>query len=264
MLSIPKDSRVVQFSMIAIVALASFGVIVSPVAATTAPTAGQIDQQVSTTPSVVVHVDEDGSATVEVTNVIDLEDPEEREAFESLREDESTRTAATERFEERMRTIADDAADRADRPMTVADPTLELETADEGRLGVVRLRISWSGLAAVDGDRLLVTEPFASGYVPDRTFVITGPEGYQIVAVSPEPDERDETTARWTADAELDGFTMIFDRTVAGDGADGNTNGVDGSTDPTESLPGFGLPIATIAVAIAVLTTLYLSRRPGQ
>lgn len=250
--------------MIVIVALSSFGVMASPVAATTASAAGQIGQPSSTTPSLVVHVAEDGSATLEVTNVIDLEDPEEREAFESLREDESARTAATQRFEERMGAIADDAAERAGRPMTVTNPTLELETADGGKLGIVRLRISWAGLAAVDGDRLLVTEPFASGYAPDRTFIIIGPEGYRIAEVSPEPDERDEATARWNANAELDGFTMVFERTVAGDGADGNTDGADESTDPTESLPGFGLPVATIAIAFAFITTLHLSSRTRQ
>lgn len=266
MLTFPEDSRVVRLSMIVIIAVASIAVMGPPVAATTAPAPGQIEQPSSTTPSIVVHVAEDGSATLEVTNVVDLEDPEEREAFESMMEDESARTAVTQRFEERMGAIADDAAEHAGRPMAVADPAIELETADEGRLGIVRLRISWSNLAAVDGDRLLVSEPFASGYVPDRTFVIHGPEGYRIAEVSPEPDERGEATARWDADADLDGFSMGFERTVVGDGADGNTDDVDGSTDPTVSLPGFGLSIATIAVAVvvAIVGTLHLSRRPRQ
>jgi hypothetical protein len=90
--------------------------------------------------------------------------------------------------------------------MSVTDVDIAFET--DGGTGMVRLTATWEGLAATDGDRLTVAEPFASGFEPERTFVVDVPEGYAVDGAAPEPDERTDGRLVWTAGSDLSGFEV--------------------------------------------------------
>jgi hypothetical protein len=60
-----------------------------------------------------------------------------------------------------------------------------------------------------------VSEPFASGFEPDRTFAVTTPDGYAIVSAEPEPtthdgDATDDTAGFGVAAGVLALRTAVF------------------------------------------------------
>ena len=201
-----------------------------------APVAAQDDHE-----EFLVELDADGDADVAVTFAFELDSEEQRAAFEELEANATARDAFTERFENRMTAVATDAAEATDREMSVGDASITVETT--GDVGLVTLNLHWEGLAAVDGDRLTVTEPFASGFEPDRAFTVQTPDGHEITSATPEPSTDGTTTASWEAGASLEGFEL----TAAGTG-NADTDG-DGS----------GLGVLTAVGAL--LVTALLARR---
>lgn len=199
------------------------------VAVAAAPAAGHGEPRAE----FLVDLDASGDATVYVTLTYDLHSEAEREAFRELQGNETARDAAAERFENRMTAVAADASEATGREMAVADADVEVvETVDAGLL---TLSITWEGLAAVDGDRLTVTEPFSSGFDPGMTFTVVVPEGYEIVSATPEPSDRLQTKASWDRNATFDGFEAVAAPSDDEDGGDGGTDGVG---------TGFGVVIA--------------------
>jgi len=191
-----------------------------------------------------VALDTEGNADVSVTYTYDLETDGERAAFEELASNETARQRLATRFENRMGAVADGASNETGRDMTVGDATVE--TADDDGVGTVTLSVRWENLAAVDGDRLTVTEPFASGFEPDRRFVVEAPDGYAVASATPAPSASDDGRASWAAGSSLSGFELV----AAGDDAGGGSTG-DGA--------GFGSLLALAALAGAAL----LARRHG-
>ena len=191
-----------------------------------------------------VALDTEGNADMSVTYTYDLETDGERAAFEELASNETARQRLATRFENRMGAVADGASNETGRDMTVGDATIE--TADDDGVGTVTLSVRWENLAAVDGDRLTVTEPFASGFEPDRRFVVEAPDGYAVASATPAPSTSDDGRASWAAGSSLSGFELV----AAGDDAG------DGSTDDGA---GFGSLLALAALAGAAL----LARRHG-
>lgn len=191
-------------------------------------------------PAFVVDVHADGAADVTVRSTFDLTDDDERTAFESLAEDDSATQAALDRFESRMDTVAAAASDRVDREVSVTNPTIDLRIV--GDVGVVELRITWNGVAAVEDDRVVLTEPFASGFTPDRPLTVHAPGGYELLEVEPPADETSATSATWGEGTDLDGFQATFD----GSERESTDDGDDG-------LPGFGVIAGLLAVVFAAL-----------
>ena len=187
-----------------------------------------------------VELDASGDADVAVTYTYDLETDGERAAFEELQENATAREELATRFENRMASVAADAADATGREMTVADAGAEVRTADG--VGVVTLSVRWSGLAAVDGDRLTVTEPFASGFEPNRTFTVAAPDGYAVTSATPEPSSSGSASASWAAGTSLQGFELVAAPSDAG--GDGDTDGPG---------TGFGAGVAAAALVGAAL-----------
>jgi len=156
-----------------------------------------------------------------------------------------------------------DAGNATGREISITDVDIAFET--EGETGVVRLTATWEGLAGTDGDQLTVTEPFASGFEPDRTFVVTVPAGYAVDEVSPAPDERSNGHLTWAPGSDLSGFDLsaspVEDETATDDGGevDGSDTSADGDSDTGgdesagESGPGFGPVLAVVAVLGAAL-----------
>ncbi len=69
-----------------------------------------------------------------------------------------------------MQTVVDQASNETGRSMTVTDASVDVESSNG--VGAVTLSVAWENLAAVEGDQLTMTEPFASGFEPNRTFTV--------------------------------------------------------------------------------------------
>lgn len=165
-------------------------------------------------PAFVVDLNRDGSATVSIRFTFDLETETEREAFDSLAADAQERTDIVSDFRSRMGSVAFTAANATGRPMTITGASMELvKTGD--RTGVISLNVSWDGLAGRMGDQLVLTEPFTSGYAPDRRLLVLAPDGYAIAIAHPEPVARDQATASWSVGPRLDGFLVVAGPDVA-------------------------------------------------
>lgn len=224
-----------------IAALVAIGTLAAPVAASDAPSVG-----------LTVELAADGTAQVTFVSHHDLESDEEREAFGSLRDDADARERVRQRFEDRLASVAADAAAATGREMAVSDVTVELLTTDDGATGVVVLSATWTGFAAVEGDRLVVTEPFASGFMADRPVTVVPPDGYALASVSLEPSNADGPGVTWAAGTDLTGFEATF-APDEGDDAERDEPG-----DVSESMPGFGVGAGVVAL---VLGTLAVARR---
>lgn len=177
----------------------------------------------------VVAVDADGDATVTLRLTYDLTDADEEAAFERIDGDTANATA---RFHERLSAVAARTADATGREMRVSDAGASV-SATEG-VGTIRLTASWTNLAAVDGERLTVAEPFASEFRPDRAFVLLAPDGHALANASVPAATTTDAGAVWEPGADLTGFSA----TLAPD---------DGST--VDSLP---TPLAPTLALLAV------------
>lgn len=227
----PADGVLATVAVVLVASLAIVGL--------TAPAAAQTDDG-----SVQVDVMAEGDATVSITYTYDLSDPAAREAFENLSSDETATAALVDRFESRLSAVAATAATATGREMSVHDATADLRQADD--VGYVTLSVTWDGLAAVDGDRLVLSEPFASGFEADRPVTVTAPADYAVESATPAPDEETATSVTWTAGQSLDGLEIVLaptatDGEAAGDGA---TTGGAG--------PGFGAIAALVAIALVI------------
>ena len=196
----------------------------------------------------LVALDAEGDADVSVTYTYDLETEAERDAFEEPETNETVRERLSTRFENRMAGVAAAASNETGRSMAASGASISAASSDG--VGTVTLTVRWTNLAAVDGDRLVVTEPFASGVQPDRTFTVRAPDGDAIADASPDPSSGGGAEVAWTAGESLDGFEL-----VAADG-DGEA-ATDGSAGDG---PGFGAVLALSALLGAAL----LARRGGH
>jgi len=204
------------------------------IGAVAGPAVAQPNQNENDEPSLVVEVEADGDAVVTLTATYDLTSEAERDAFASLKNDESARENATRRYAARLDSVAQNASDRVDRQMRVPADETNVSLERRGDVGVVRYSATWKNLAAVEGDRLVVTEPFASNYGTDRPFVLVAPDGYELAGATPSVAADGETTATWEAGTSLDGFEATMEPSDGGS---------------ADSLPGFGVGAAVASVA---------------
>jgi len=211
------------------------------IGAVAGPAAAQPEQNENDEPSLVVEVQADGDAVVTLTSTYDLTSEDERDAFASLRNDESAQENATRRYAERLGSVAENANGEVDREMRVPVDEASVSLEERGDVGVVRFSATWENLAAVEGDRLVVTEPFASNYDTDRPFVLVAPDGYELTGASPSADADSDASASWAAGTSLNGFEATMEP------------GNDGFAD---SLPGFGVGAAVVSVAGAAALAL--------
>ena len=154
----------------------------------------------------VVDLDEDGSATVTLRLTFDLTTESERTAFRELRDNETAKQQLRDQFADRLGSVAASTANETGREMSIVEPNAMVRSTDD--TGVVALAVTWTNLAAVDGDRLVLERPFAGGFDPGRPFVVHAPDDYAVTA-EPSPDTSNDGTARWSADASLDGFSVV-------------------------------------------------------
>ncbi|WP_340098537.1 DUF4897 domain-containing protein [Salinibaculum salinum] len=215
-------------------------------------------------PAFVVDVQENGSATVTVSYTYNLSDDDRKAAFEELRNSTEARDDFRDRFESRFRSVANNTANETDREMSVRDATLEFRT--EGDTGVVTATALWDGLAAVDGDQLTVTEPFASGFTTERTFHVVLPDDYTVSSVTPSADQQTDGHLTWTDGTDLNGFELVTTApedpetatpTPDADGTEPDSDATTTEDTPGSSGPGFGI----VAVIAALVGLLVLARQ---
>lgn len=203
------------------------------VAAPAGVAAGAHGDDMPTEPAFVVDLHEDGSAEVTVVVTFDLETEDERDAFQSYRDDQSAQTEFRDEFVDRMQSIATTTGEETGREMQISDPSITFSTAHGDDTGVVALSVTWHGLAAQNGDELVVTEPFTSEFTTDRKFVVTAPDEYALETSTPEPTSQTDNSATWSSGTDLDGYQVVV--SPAGTG-------------PLPQ-PGFGVVAAVLAFA---------------
>lgn len=159
---------------------------------------------------VVVELESDGDATVTTVYTYDLSEESDREAFAALEDDPANVSGD---YAERLRAVAANVADETGREMTIEDVEATVERRDD--VGVVRLTATWTNLAAVDGDRLVLDAPFDDGFDADRPLVVRAPDGGEISDTAVEPTERSDGQATWSTDRDLSGFQATM---TAGEG----------------------------------------------
>ncbi|MDQ2049567.1 hypothetical protein RBH26_03635 [Natronolimnohabitans sp. A-GB9] len=232
-----------------VVAVLFVGTIAMPVAGSgaSASTSDRIDAH---EPAVHVELEADGDATVTLVSVYDLTDDDERDAFESLRNDDDARAELLDRFADRLDAVAADLESDVDRETSVVGDDVDARTDDDR--GIVALSVTWNGLAALEEDTLVLTEPFASGFESDRTLVVTVPEDATIESATPEPTSSDGIEATWESGTDLSGFEL----TASTETADGDAN----ADEASDGLPGFGGVAAIIALAVSLFAVVKTRR----
>lgn len=198
-------------------------------------------------PSMTVDLRADGSGEMVVTSTLDLDSTEGQTAFDELRSNESVRDAYSARFQDRLQNIADSTAASTGREVTITDTSVELSR--ENSTGVVTMTATWDGLAAVEGDQLTLSEPFASEFATDRRFIVILPDGYELETTATEPTATDDGRIVYASGTSLDGFELVAES--------GDSAATDGSDTTGGSGPGFGV-IASVA---ALAATGVLARR---
>lgn len=225
--------------IVAVISLLLGSVVVSPVAA-----GGSGDDVAE--PMVHVDVSADGDATVSLVSVYELTDDDERNAFESLEEDEEAQQEFRDRFSDRMESVAESVGE--DGASAITDESISVRT--EGEFGIVTVSVGWTGFAEVDGETLIVTEPFASNFEADRQLVIAGPEDASIESTSHEPLDEKTNQASWEAGAELDGFEMVISLE--------HSESDETSVGSNDAVPGFGVIPAVITITVGLGMVVFM------
>lgn len=201
--------------------------------------------QVGTQPSFVVTLSEDGSAKMTATVTFSLDTATGAAAFSKFRNNETARENLRKAFLDQMRAAAANGTNATGREMTVEGASIDIRTAGSESVGVIVLSARWTGLAAVENGSLVVTEPFANAFQPERTFVVRWPDGYRLDAATPTPDDTSETSATWQKGTDLEGFDLRVVESRSG-GRDGDN--------PVLPVSGFGVggPIVALIVGLLV------------
>ncbi|MFB6266740.1 MAG: DUF4897 domain-containing protein [Halodesulfurarchaeum sp.] len=204
--------------------------------------------------AVIFEIQQDGDAEVTVVLTFDLTTEHERQAFQTIAANESTREDIQARFRDRMARLAQATTRTVDRDVAVTETALSVETTGDGDTGIVRLSATIQNLAAIQGNRIVLTEPLASGFDAERPVVVRLPDGYTVDHVTPSPDEQREETLRWDASTTFDGFELSL-APSQGDGSE--AQGTETTTDSDRTgatTPGFGIGAAALSfVGMALL-----------
>lgn len=229
-------------AVVGVVSLLLVSGVAAPVAGSNGTDADRVDY-----PAVHVDLEADGDATVSLVSTYDLTDDDERDAFETLREDDTSQAEILDRFADRLDGVASDVEVDVDRDMTVTAESVDVRTTDDDR-GIVTLAVNWTGLAAVEDETIVLAEPFSSGFESDRTLVVVPPDGATVESATPDPTSHDDGQVTWDGITDLDGF----EATISLEGS--------GSDDSSDGVPGFGPVVAVVALALC-LASVAVARR---
>lgn len=213
-----------------------------------------------------VELSADGDATVYHVTAYDLSDDEQREFYESVADNETALAEWREEVAADLEAAASTGREATDGTleMTVSNVTLDTYTVvhdpDDGEpteYGRIEVRAEWSALAydsaafdleGVEGEWVLVTEPFRSGYLPSHTSMnpssgslsrvsVHAPPGYRwSEPVDPSPLRSRQGDLLWNpGTVPFSEFYALFTAGEAATTADGGTD------DPADDDGGDGL-----------------------
>jgi len=148
---------------------------------------------------------ENGSATWRVAYRVELRTDNETAAFESLRADiEANSTAYTSAFRERIERTAGIAENATGREMTIRGMDVSASTESVQGFGTVEYTFRWTNFGSVDGEQVRAGDALAGFFLEaDSRLRVSWPEGYEASTLSPEPDDRRETSATWNGPLEF-------------------------------------------------------------
>lgn len=155
-----------------------------------------------------VGVEPNGDAIWEIQYRVRLATDDEEQAFEELRADiDDDPEAYTDRFRERMVATADAAETATGREMRVTDTTVTAERRELPQsYGVVTYQFRWHGFAAVDDDRLVIGDAIDGMFLDGASsLILSWPDGYEVVDVSPSPAETRDAAVVWTGPIDFTG-----------------------------------------------------------
>ncbi|MFB6352680.1 MAG: helix-turn-helix transcriptional regulator [Halobacteriales archaeon] len=142
----------------------------------------------------------DGDGVWRVEYRVRLTDANDTAAFEDLQADvEANRSAYVSRFADRMAATVGEAERATGREMALRNVSVTTTIEQLPRTyGVVVYTFEWTNFAAVEGDRLRAGDALAGLFLDDDTsFLVSWPDGYALLQVSPEPDEAREHSVVW-------------------------------------------------------------------
>lgn len=205
----------------------------------------------------IVELDTDGDADVVFTEEFDLSDTEQRAVFEDVEEDEELRVEAAEQFREGMQFVSAEANEGLDRELRVGEVTVE--TVRDGDVGIVGYQFRWENIARLDGDRIVLSEPFSTYDSLDRELIVFAPEGGELTDVSPQPQRQGTDVASWPG---LTEFGQSFEVVAVGPAVE-DSEPVSEPEPPQfseGSEPYGGAPLA-LGVSALLLATLLVGRK---
>lgn len=215
-----------------------------------------------TSPAFVAEMEANGTVEVTVRYTFDLSDDARADAFRELQDNESAQEAFLTTFRNRMELVTTGTAEATGRDVTAGEADIAFRTADS--TGVVELSVPIENLAAVGGDRVVLSEPFASNFDPEREFRVVLPDGYEVVSATPEPTSAGGSELTYAAGADPEGFEVVADQSDSGSGDStdnpDSTGGADG-TDRSESTAGAGSPGFGVAATLVALAAVLIGLR---
>lgn len=210
---------------------------------------------------ITVDVEPDGDASITIWYRFDLSVDEEQAAFSEIQADEELQGNLTDEIHEWLSSVAEDTSAKTDRDMEIGSPYFVIEEIDGS--GIVSFNAPWSNLAAVDEDEIdvIVTEPFASGFVDSYDFelVAMSDSWHGFKSVTPEPlMEGSVNSLTWEDGTDFSEFEVVVS---FGEPVPDNTSTPmptatppDTDDDSGSPIPGFTALIAVTALAITLLT----------
>jgi hypothetical protein len=221
-----------------------------------------------------VRLHPNGTATWSAAYRIRLRTENDTAAFEGLRADvEANGTRYASRFAAGIEGTVADAENRTGREMNATGFAVRTDRRQLPReYGVVTYRFRWEGFAAVDGDRIVVSEVLSGFFLDDSTrLAVSWPDGYRVVDAGPDPDERREHGAVWVGPLD---FPVGTPRVVVapaataggGGGGDGSGDGGGGSGGDAASDAAGGrelLVSVLVAALVAAVVAIAAYRRFG-
>ena len=213
------------------------------------------EESTETNPQLLLELDTNGDANVVYIDVYDLSDSDHREVFEAIRDDPDVRDHAATQRRSGLQETSDEVTAATDREVRVSE--VAIETRVEGDTGVVAYQFRWENLAIVEGDRIVLSEPFSMYDWLDRELIVLAPEGEELTSVSPQPQRLGTDVASWP------GFTPFgeaFEVVSTGGAVDGSAEELDPieHDDPASGTHG-SAPIA-LGVSVLLLATLLIGR----
>jgi hypothetical protein len=194
---LPRAGQMVVFA--AVVLLVTAGT-AGTVGAFGQSSAKQVVDADSTQLSVSLQADGDATWTIEYR--VQLNNQNDTEAFESLRQDiQNDSTPYTDRFGDRMRRIANSSETATGREMAIRNVTVD--TRSQPSYGILVYEFEWTNFAAVDGDTIRAGDAIEQFYLDaDTTLAMSWPDGYVSDSVTPAPTQTGARDVVW--EGELD------------------------------------------------------------